>query len=104
VIVSRNGFLSNLVALSEAMLEHGRQGHWDDVERLESVRREGLEAFFATAPVVAEIDFIRQDLQRMLVLDQELSLLVSAARDGAGEQLREIRAGRRAQAAYAANG
>jgi len=101
--MNHNEFLANLLALSETMLEHGRQGEWEDVERLEAVRRQGLEACFATPVAAADASTARDLLERLLKVDKELTALAAHTRDEAGARLAELRTGRRASAAYAAN-
>jgi hypothetical protein len=101
--MNRSEFLANLLALSEAMLEHARQGDWDGVERLEAVRREALEACFAKAVTEAEATTARDYIERIMAADNALKALAMAARDEAGARLGELRAGRRAQAAYTAH-
>ncbi|MCK9530859.1 MAG: flagellar protein FliT [Hydrogenophaga sp.] len=101
--MNHNEFLANLLALSEAMLEHGRRGEWEDVERLEAVRRQGLEACFEKPVAAGDASTARGLLERILETDAELTALATRNRDEAGAQLAELRTGRRATAAYAAN-
>lgn len=101
--MNHNEFLANLLALSEAMLAHGRRGEWEDVERLEAVRRQGLEACFEKPVAAADAAAVRMLVERILEVDGELKTLATGARDEAAARLAELRSGRRASAAYAAN-
>jgi len=101
--MNHNEFLANLLALSEAMLEHGHRGEWEDVERLEAIRRQGLEACFEAPVAPADASTARDLLERVLEVDAELTVLATHTREEAGARLAELRTGRRASAAYAAN-
>ncbi|MGN2242662.1 flagellar protein FliT [Frateuria sp. GZRR33] len=89
-----NEALPLAVTLTHAMLEAARAGDWEQVVALEAERHP-----LVMQPVAGDEDSVRQ-LGELLAMDRELGVLVTHARDQAGEQWQAGQDRARAIAAY----
>lgn len=98
--MSNENDLSAIVDLTVQMLDMARRGEWDDLAIKEEWRRAQLEKFF-----VAPVDKIRQrqvvgQIERILELNRELTLLAEQEKDAVAAKLGDLKQNRRAADAY----
>lgn len=94
--------LETALVLTEAMLQTAREEDWDRLVELEAVRRAHIGAAFSGPLSGPGAPQFAAFAQRILALDRELIALGEQGRRSLGEALTELRAGRRARAAYVA--
>ncbi len=82
------------------MLRAARAEDWARVAALEVQRRQQAEALFADPLPEAAVEVVRRCIQDLLEIDPELQRLVVAARDDAGEAVRQNQTGQAAVSAY----
>jgi hypothetical protein len=78
--------LAQVLSVTRDMLEHARQGAWDEVAQLEQTRRSDLQHCFAH-PVDAEHgELVAEALAVLLHLNEELMSLLGDAREAVLQQ------------------
>jgi len=90
-----------LLGLTEQMLRAARSGDWAAVAEHEAQRQNAARDLFASPIPEGAVSTVEYCVAQLLELDPELLRLVSQAREAAGAEVRNLRAGRRAVDQYA---
>jgi len=94
------GPVSDLLSLSERMLESARRADWDEVQALEARRRPMLETCFPLLEPPPDAAGMAQQIRRIIDLDRQVLALAGRAREEAGAALGDISRGRLATEVY----
>lgn len=95
--------ITELRALSQAMLAGARDGEWVTVANLETARAALLRELFEGASRPPP-DMLAPLIEELLAGDRAILALAEPARERAGAEILSLNHGRRAQAAYAEAG
>ena len=98
--------MQSLTESSEAMVSLARSGEWDELVEQEGKRRPALEAFFAALSDETRqqyADQIRQFIQTLLELDQQVMSLSAKAKLDAAQDVQKIQAASKAAKMYSDN-
>ena len=98
---SRPRQLADILDLSLAMLDRARAGDWEGLEAREAQRRGLVTECFREPAAAAEAAAVADALQRILVVNQEITELAEAHRNALGASLQGFGTGRKAHKAYA---
>lgn len=94
------------IKLSEQMLTLAKAGDWEEVTRLESGRRPGLEEFFNSLDESSRnnhTELLQQAIERILNIDSEIMALGKSFKVDALNSLQKNQIVRKATAAYHEN-
>ena len=97
---SRPEQLAEILDLSLAMLDLARAGDWEGLEAREAERRGLVLECFREPAATAEAAAVADALQRILVVNQEITELAEAHRTTLGASLQAFGTARKAQKAY----
>ncbi|MCC5857855.1 MAG: flagellar protein FliT [Ectothiorhodospiraceae bacterium] len=100
-VLQRKQMARRLLGLTEQMLRAARSGDWTAVGEFETQRQQAARDLFATPVPEDAASTVEYCVSRVLELDPELLRLVSQAREAAGVDVQNLRAGRRAVDQYA---
>lgn len=100
-VLQRKQMGRRLLGLTEQMLRAARSGDWTAVGEYEIQRQQAARDLFATPVPESAANTVEYCVSQVLALDPELIRLVSQARDTAGVDVQNLRAGRRAVDQYA---
>ena len=98
--------MQSLMEASEAMLAQAKNAQWDELVESEAKRRPALEAFFASLSDETRqqyADQIRQFIQTLLKLDQEVMSLSGKAKLDAAQDMQKLQAASKAAKMYSDN-
>jgi hypothetical protein len=92
--------LQKLISLSRAMLQQAQSASWDEVSKLEAIRRELINTFFLT-PIKAELNrTVSEGISSIIAIDQDIMALGIAEKLELEQVLRQIEQGKKAVKAY----
>lgn len=100
---SRTEQLKALVAGSQRMLELAESGDWEGVARLQELRQQLAEAYFATPAGSHEVAAIEAAIRKILASDTKIAALGREQRDLYEGKLKEFNQRRNAARQYSAN-
>lgn len=100
---SRAEQLKALVAGSQRMLEFAESGDWEAVARLQELRQQLAEAYFATPADSHEVAAIEAAVRQILANDTKIAALGRQQRDHCQDKLKEFNRRRHAARQYSAN-
>lgn len=92
--------LSELIGLSRELLDAALAGDWERAQRLQPVRRERLEAFFADRDPSLPDAVIAEAIRNILSLDAQVTDLVQSQRQVLLQEVGRLRAGDRMRQSY----
>ena len=95
-----SGSFSDLLSLSERMLESAGRGDWDEVQALEARRRPLVEACFSLRETPPDAAGMAEQMRRIIDLDRRLMAIAGRAREKAGAALGSMHRGRLATEVY----
>jgi len=99
-MASADQLLVELVAQSQTIFELATRGEWEEVVKLESERRELIQACFAPNASFDAPQVAAQQIQEIMDIDARVMELGGKARAEAAQALSDIQRGRQAVSAY----
>ena len=72
--------LADILLMTEDMLKHARNNHWEEVTRLEEQRRKALSVCFSSDMLVEQPQIFSEALAAMLHMNEELIALLENAK------------------------
>jgi hypothetical protein len=93
--------LETALRLTESMLDAARAEDWDRLVDLERERHGHISSAFSAPLCGADAPRFAEIAQQILTIDRELVRIGEHGRVSLGEALAQVRAGRRAERAYA---
>jgi thiamine pyrophosphate-dependent acetolactate synthase large subunit-like protein len=99
-MTSADQLLVELVAQSQNIFELAARGEWEEVVKLESDRRELMQACFAPDASFDDPQVAAQQIQEIMDIDARVMELGGKARTEAAQALSDIQRGRQAVSAY----
>lgn len=94
--------LQQLIALSRLMQEQAQSESWDEVIRLEAIRREQISAFFKTPVEIEKAGPVSEGIQLIMAIDHDILALGCAEKLQLERALRQMMEGKKAVKAYSA--
>jgi hypothetical protein len=99
-----NARIARILELTRAAKERARAGDWGSAVAIEAERRPLIRSFFAQPLPGDARGRVATAIREILASDAGLIALAAAGRSAAAAESTKLRHGRRAAAAYAANG
>ena len=99
----RTGEWGLILTHTREMLEAARCGDWERVTALETVRREGISRFFATAVARYEAQAVKRGIEEILATDRRVLALTRNQHALARGNIVQFRRRANAHSAYEAN-
>ena len=110
MIVPDTGFLeiqktklSEILNLSESMLESAKRSEWPELTQTEEHRRKLIEDFFSREVTPETALMVEEVIKKIMVLDKEIIELGEAMKKKMSLELKNISTGRVAAKAYSEN-
>lgn len=100
---SRSEQLQALVAGSQRMLQLAEAGDWESVDRLQILRQQLAEAFFAIPVDGREVAGVEAAIRQILASDEKIAGLGRQQRDLFEQEIKDFRRRRHAALQYSAN-
>ena len=101
--MDRRAGLESILALTRTARTLAGDGAWEEVEQVQSERRDLIERFFERPAQAHETIWMRPMLREIIAVDAELVRLAEDARTGLGSELYQARRRRKAREAYTAH-
>ena len=98
---SRQARLKATIELSRQMVSAANNGDWEQFTELEKHRRADMLACFDQPVAVAEATSVRQGIEHLMALNDQLAQCLQRAREESARQFQALRQGQRAVGAYA---
>lgn len=97
---------TEIMDLSQSILDHARQGHWQDLPDLMQ-RRHGMMTSLFADPSGSdgfagseEVDDVADDIHKIQVMNEEITLLAEDARQDITSNIQSLQRGRKASHLY----
>ena len=95
--------LMGVIEYSETMLREAESGNWENVFNVEEKRSELIKKIYSNPSTLDERTNNNEPILKILVLNRQIELVTSKARDNARNQAGSINKGRQVIGAYAQN-
>jgi len=95
--------LGDLVNMSRRLLEAAEAGEWDLAGEIQPLRRERLEAFFASRDDSVSNEALAEAIRTMLAMDARVADLINARRQSLIDEAGRLRLASNAMRTYAGN-
>lgn len=92
--------LTELVEHNKKMLRDARAGNWETLAENEIIRQQMIRAFYSSGVNTSDKASIANATRELLLVNEELTKLVTEARDMVGNELAELGKGKIAINAY----
>lgn len=100
-MINDNLQITDLIKLTQSMLDKAEAGIWEDVISLESERRKQMDTYFSTEKNRSDdIAAIRVGIETIQKLDEQLMLLGRNQKKELSQALQELGQGKKAVQAY----
>ena len=92
--------LSEILTISQTMLDHARRGEWPELTQIETRRHKLLEDFFAQTITPEMASIIEDVIRQVMAVDKEVIALGEDIQKQMGKDLRDIGKGKAVTKAY----
>ena len=95
--------LSEILIISQTMLDHAKRGEWPELTQIEKRRGKLLEDFFAQTITPEMASTIEDIIRQVMAVDKEVIAIGEDMQKQMGDDLRKISKGKAATKAYTEN-
>ena len=95
--------LSEILTISQTMLDHAKRGEWPELSQIESRRSKLLEDFFAQTITPEMASTIEEIIRQVMAIDKEVIVLGEEMQKQMGKDLQNMAKGKVATKAYTEN-
>ncbi|MGS2724134.1 flagellar protein FliT [Porticoccus sp. GXU_MW_L64] len=97
---NRQSHLQAAIELSRQMVSAADSGDWEQFAELEKSRRSDMLACFEQPVASVEASAVRQGIEQLMTLNDELTRCLQSAREQSARQFQALRQGQRAVGVY----